>query len=93
MRDYRLEDFTDLVDETFDVDIGDSTMAMKLAVAQELPTSLRPGGSFRLEFVGAREPILPQATYPMRCGDETHELFIVAVERAEDGVHYEAIFN
>ena len=93
MRDYRLEDFTGLVGETFDVDIGDSTMAMKLAIAQQLPTSHRPGGSFRLEWIGAREPVLPQAIYPMRHGDDTYELFIVAVERDEEGVHYEAIFN
>lgn len=93
MRDYTLDDFTGLVGETFDIDTGESTMPMKLAVARKLPTSHRPGGSFRLEWVGAREPVLPQAIYPMRHGDETYELFIVPVESAADGIHYEAIFN
>ena len=69
------------------------SVEMTLKKAVQLPGTGRPEGSFRLEFQGPLEPILPQAIYQFRNGDACHEIFIVPVARDDEGTQYEAVFN
>jgi hypothetical protein len=71
---------------------GGPNLEMTLEKAVELPSAGRAAGSFRLEFRGPFEPILPQAIYPFSAGGERFEIFIVPVGREEKGTLYEAIF-
>jgi hypothetical protein len=93
MRELRLEDFSAAVGETFSVELDGTAVPLSLAAAQELPRMVREAGSFRLDWLGPSEPMLPQAIYRMRRGEETFEMFIVPVAKDGAGVHYEAIFN
>jgi hypothetical protein len=72
---------------------GGPSVEMTLKRAVQLPSSGRAAGSFRLEFQGPSEPILPQAIYRFRSGDACHDIFIVPVARDDDGTLYEAVFN
>lgn len=74
--------------------VGDGTPSVTLTLekAAELPPSGRAAGSFRLEFRGPFQPILPQATYRFSQGDDSFEIFIVPVGREARGTLYEAIF-
>jgi hypothetical protein len=72
---------------------GGPCVEMTLKRAIQLPATGRAGGSFRLEFQGPFEPILPQAIYRFRSGDACHDIFIVPVARDDDGTLYEAVFN
>jgi hypothetical protein len=87
----RLSDFP--AGTVYDVPAGDAVYPLTLDKAEALPDSGREGGSFRLEFLGPADPILPQATYRFALGDdEGQEVFIVPVSRDADGVRYEAVF-
>jgi hypothetical protein len=88
-----LEDFADAVGETFAVDAGDDRFELKLEKAEELPAPAAPSGSFRLEFRGPFEPILPQAIYTFRRESDAHEIFVVPIGRNEAGTQYEAVFT
>lgn len=86
-----LSDFT--AGTVFSVSVEDQTYPFTLNKAQALSDSGREGGSFRLEFLGPDEPVLPQAIYPFSAGGEPgHEIFIVPVGRDAEGVRYEAVF-
>ena len=65
---------------------------MTLEKAVELPSGGRAAGSFRLEFRGPVEPVLPQAIYQFRRGDACHDIFIVPIGRDDGGTRYEAVF-
>ena len=93
MRDLVLDDFAPAVGEPFALDLGSSSVDLLLEQAQELPKSVRESGSFRLEFRGPVEPMLPQSIYSLSRGGETYELFLVPIGRDGDGTQYEAIFN
>jgi hypothetical protein len=94
MAGLRLEDFSDAVGATWDVDAGGGAVPLRLEVAQPLPRSIRAEGSFRLEWKGPAEPLLPQAIYRFVRGDAAHDIFIVPVGRTADGgLLYESIFN
>lgn len=69
------------------------SVQMTLKKAVQLASSGRTEGSFRLEFQGPFEPILPQAIYRFRSGDACHDIFIVPVARDDEGTLYEAVFN
>ena len=71
---------------------GFAGVEMTLETAVELPSSGREGGSFRLEFRGPFEPILPQGIYQFHGGEEPAEIFIVPVGRQDSGTLYEAVF-
>jgi hypothetical protein len=86
----RLSDF--LAGTVYDVGAGDAVLPLTLAKAQALSDSGREGGSFRLEFLGPDEPILPQAIYRFASGEAEHEIFIVPIARGDGGVRYEAVF-
>jgi hypothetical protein len=54
---------------------------------------MREGGAFRLEWRGPAEPVLDQAIYRFRRGEQSFDMFIVPVGRDAQGTLYEAIFN
>ena len=56
------------------------------------PGSSRSAGSFRLEFRGPCDPILPQAIYHFRREAEFADIFIVPVGQDARGTLYEALF-
>ena len=90
MSGLRLDDFA--AGAVYDVHAADAVHPLALAKAQELADSGREGGSFRLEFLGPADPILPQAIYRFVKEDVEHDIFIVPVARSPGGVRYEAIF-
>ena len=92
MRILTLADFTPRLGTGFEVAFQAGSLVLKLQSAQELPSMGRSGGSFRLEFIGPPQPMLPQATYPFRFGDEAVGIFIVPIGQDPRGTRYEAIF-
>lgn len=93
MRALTWTEFADAEGTTYQVDRDDQTsVEMTLERAVELPASGRTAGSFRLEFRGPFEPILPQGIYPFRGGEECHEIFVVPIGRDDAGTRYEAVF-
>jgi hypothetical protein len=90
MNNLRLDDFA--TGAVYDVHAADAVHPFMLAKGQELSDSGREGGSFRLEFLGPADPVLPQAIYRFVKGDAGHDIFIVPVARDAGGVRYEAIF-
>ena len=93
IRDFTMADFSPALDESFELDLDGTRIALKLEQVQELPKTLRETGSFRLQFRGPREPLLPQATYSLERGGEPHVIFIVPIRQDEGSTTYEAIFN
>lgn len=90
MADLRLEDFE--VGDRYELDHGGASLRLELIKAEPLPVSGRPGGSFRLEFRGPFEPVIPQATHGLCRKGETREIFLVPIGREAEGTRYEAIF-
>jgi hypothetical protein len=86
----RLSDFA--ADTVYEVAAQGGPYPLTLAKAQALSDSGREGGSFRLEFLGPDEPILPQAIYRFASDAAEHEIFIVPIARGDGGVRYEAVF-
>ena len=93
MHELSLADFSESLGSTYLVQAGEQELELTLAGAAEMKPSVRPAGSFRLEFRGPAEPVLEQATYGFRQGDRTFEIFIVPITRDQSGTLYEAIFN
>ncbi|HEX8668751.1 MAG TPA: hypothetical protein VF727_10320 [Allosphingosinicella sp.] len=91
--DLRLDNFSGAVGERFDLEVEGTALPLVLETAQELPRSMRDAGAFRLEWRGPADPVLPQAIYPFRRGEDSFEMFIVPVGRDARGTLYEAIFN
>ena len=85
-------DFEGAEGRVYLVDSQAGPLDFTLETAAELPSSGRAEGSFRLEFRGPSEPLLPQGIYAFRRGEESAEIFIVPVGRNDDGTLYEAIF-
>jgi hypothetical protein len=92
MRVLTLADFTPRLGTGFEVALPGGSAVLNLRSAQELPSLGRTGGSFRLEFIGPVEPMLPQGTYGFRFGDDQIGIFIVPLGQEPRGVRYEAIF-
>ena len=88
-----LDDFSGSIGKDFEALAGDGAVPLRLAEAQALAHGNREGGAFRLEFVGPREPILPQAIYPVQADGRELELFLVPVASDAGGTRYEAVFN
>jgi hypothetical protein len=86
------DDFSRHVGKPYEVEVQGGRLQMRLDAAQELPSMGRQGGSFRLEFLGPFQPILPQAIYPVHGGGQRHEIFIVPIGQEQSGIRYEAIF-
>ena len=92
MRDIAVSDFSGRVGKAFEVEAGDGRLTLTLDRFEELPGGTRTGGSFRLEYLGPSEPVLPQATYGFEEGGDRFEIFIVPIGREPGGIRYEAIF-
>jgi hypothetical protein len=92
MGDLSYEDFAGGVGRPFGVRAGEGTVDLKLDKAEPLSRAVREAGSFRLEFVGPVDPLLPQGTYPFDVAGAEHEIFIVPIARDASGCRYEAIF-
>lgn len=94
MRELSLDDFRDREGHAFELRLDeDRVLPLTLTRALELPPTARQGGAFTLEWLGPYEPVLPQAIYALRDGDEQFEIFIVPIRQDRDGTRYEAIFN
>jgi hypothetical protein len=93
MEQLALSDFADAVGAAFSIGDGDDALELTLERADALPAWSPQTQSFRLEFRGPFEPILPQATYTLRRHGAAVEVFIVPVARDRSGTQYEAIFN
>jgi len=92
MRALTWDEFAGAAGTVYEVPCGDERFELTLEQVEELPSAGREGGSFRLEFSGPPEPILPQAIYPFRNGEDALEIFIVPIGRSPSGTRYEAIF-
>ena len=92
MRDITWDDFADAVGTVYSVAVDGHEFDLTLDRAFETASAGRAGGSFRLEFLGPQAPVLPQAIYPFRQGDEVLEIFIVPISSDREGTRYEAIF-
>ena len=92
MGDLSLADFSGAIGEPYEVEAEGQRHRLELVAAEELSPSGRPAGSFRLEFRGPFEPILPQSIYGFRRDGETHEIFVTAIGREAEGTRYEAVF-
>ncbi|WP_076450566.1 DUF6916 family protein [Roseivivax lentus] len=89
-----LQDFTDLVDDTFTVSFGETTLEARLVEAKAMGTGLREGGAFSLLWQGPAEPALVQATYEVaHAATGPLDIFLVPVARNDDGYCYEAVFT
>jgi hypothetical protein len=88
-----LEDFSGRLGETWEVELEDAAVPLRLGRAQALPRAMREEGGFRLEWTGPADRALEQATYRFRRDGEACEMFIVPVARNGDAMVYEAIFN
>lgn len=93
MRDLTIEDFSGHVGEDFAVEAGGAGFALTLEEASPLPNSVRKAGSFSLSFRGPPDPVLPQAIYTLRRGDDAFDIFICPNAVDGGGARYEAIFN
>jgi hypothetical protein len=91
-RDIGFSDFSERVGKSFAVDAGGHRLALLLGSAQVLPGSARPGGAFRLEFLGPVDPMLPQGTYPLAIDGDRFDIFIVPIGRDREGTRYDAVF-
>lgn len=91
-REMVLDDFSGRVGKMFNVHVAGQVVPLRLEALQELPGSKRPGGSFRLEFIGPLNPQLGQGVFPFLIDTDQFAIFIVPLGRGERGVRYEAIF-
>jgi hypothetical protein len=93
MRALTWDDFADAAGTVYEVIAGEARLELKLDQAADIPVSDRAGSAFRLEFLGPVDPVLPQAIYPFRNGEDAFEMFIVPIARDGQGTRYEAVFT
>lgn len=93
MRALKLDEFRGREGQSFELVLGDGTIALTLSAVRPLPDTGRDGGAFVLDWTGPYEPVLPQDIYAFRSGDDEFEMFIVPVARDRSGAQYEAVFN
>lgn len=91
-REMVLSDFSGRIGKMFNVHVAGQVVPLRLEALQELPGSKRPGGSFRLEFIGPLNPQLGQGVFPFLIGTDQYAIFIVPLGRGPLGARYEAIF-
>jgi hypothetical protein len=87
------DDFSAALGERFQVEADGATLTFVLEEARELPHPVREKGSFRLQFRGPADPVLPQAIYRFARGGDAWDLFIVPSGRDGEGATYEVTFN
>lgn len=91
MRQLTLQDFDGRTGTTYEVVFTDGTLPLTLRQVERLQHGPRED-PFRLLFVGPVTPIMPQATYQLRLGEQVDDIFIVPIGQSPDGTEYEAIF-
>lgn len=91
-------DFSELIEQKFEIRGGDHRLTAQLVEVVELEASRAPGSGraqpFSILLRAAPEPVLPQSIYVVehpRLG--AVEMFLVPVGAAADGMEYEAVFN
>lgn len=89
---FSFADFSGRIGAAAEVHVSGHRVPVTLDAAQELPGSKRPGGGFRLEFVGPIAPMLGQGIFPFLFGEERFDLFIVPIGQDPRGTRYEALF-
>lgn len=92
MTGLRYEDFAGAEGSGWTMEAGGGCWPVELVECSQLMDSGREGGSFRLEFRGPVDPLLPQGTYRFRRDGEDCEIFVCPIGRDKDGTLYEAIF-
>jgi hypothetical protein len=93
MRELSLDEFRGREGQAFELSLDGEALAFTLAKVVALRPSGRDAGAFTLDWRGPAEPMLPQAIYTLRQGDEEFEMFIVPLGRDGDSARYEAVFN
>jgi hypothetical protein len=93
MRELSFDEFRDREGDSFELLLGEKALPFILVRAEELPATGRQSGAFTLDWAGPYEPVLPQAIYTFRDGDQQFEMFIVPIKQDRDGARYEAVFN
>lgn len=93
MRVVQRADFDDAVGTVYSISAQEGECALTLTAAESLGADGREGGSFRLEFRGPVDPVLPQGTYEFAADGEALDIFVVPIARDDRGTVYEAIFN
>lgn len=92
-----LDHFAGCVGSAFDIDLGESSMALTLSEARPLPESGFPGvrrSPFSLMFRSGSPVVLPQKLYKLKNASlGSLEIFLVPVARDKAGIVYQAIFN
>ncbi len=89
----KIDSFSSRIGNRFAVTSANGSQELRLARAEPLPGSVREGGGFRLEFLGAPEQFLPQAVYAFAIDGAIHDIFIVPLGHHPEGeMRYEAIF-
>ncbi len=91
-RPLALDDFAERVGSPYTLAAGETQFVLVLNATETLSDSGREGGSFRLEFTGPAQPILPQGIYRFTAPDADHEIFVVPIASDSQGTRYEAIF-
>jgi hypothetical protein len=86
MRELKLDDFTGSVGKEYEIVFTDAVVPVTLEQAQALPGGTRADGSFRLQFLGPLEPILPQGIFSFRLGEQVDDIFVVPVGKSEKGI-------
>ena len=91
------EGFAPYLNETFEVNLGASSVEMTLVQATKGKPRDWEGlrkEPFSLLFKCAKPVILPQRIYPFEnSGFGKMDIFIVPVGRDRDGIVYQAVFN
>jgi len=93
MRELSLDEFQGREGEAFELVLGEETVPLTLTKVHALRPTGREAGAFTLDWRGPAEPVLPQAIYTLRQGDDLFEMFIVPLGQDREGVRYEAVFN
>ncbi|HEX9932951.1 MAG TPA: hypothetical protein VGB08_08935 [Allosphingosinicella sp.] len=93
MAEIGFDHYSGAVGERFDMEVNGEALPVELIEASPLGNSGRPGGSFRLEFLGPADPAYAQGTFTFRRGEQVHDIFVTAIGRDQAGTRYEAIFN
>ena len=93
MREVSWDEMANAAGSAYTIQLEGGSIPGTLDCVEQLPPSGRASGSFRLEFLGPTDPILPQAIYPFTGENcEPFEIFIVPIERDSAGTRYEATF-
>lgn len=87
----KMDDFE--VGAIYEVEAGEATVPLVLKAATALPQSVRPGGSFVLDFRGPAGAAFGQGVYRVRKGEESREMFLVPHAPEQDGAVYHATYN